>query len=59
MARLADSGKAAKIKPSMTKTNPSAARKSDMRARRGCYRAGAEGAGVPDFSRGFPEGSVK
>jgi hypothetical protein len=59
MARLAASGNAAKIRPSMTKTSPSAARKSDMWDRRDCYRAGAEGDGVPEFSRCFPDGSVK
>ena len=39
MARLAASGKAAKINPSITKTSPSAARKSDMPLAV-CYRAG-------------------
>lgn len=57
MACFAASGKAAKINPSMTKTSPSAARKSDMPLAI-CYRVGAwpvDGA----LSRDLPEGSEK
>jgi len=57
IARLAASGNAAKIKPSMTKTSPSAAKKSVIPLARVRYR-GDVGAAV-ELSRGLPNGSLK
>src|SRR5262249_42486573 len=60
IALLADSGNAAKIRPSMTKTNPSAARKSDIPVVRVRYRDGVWAAGgVAGLSRILPDGSPK
>lgn len=60
IARLAASGKAAKIRPSMTKTSPNAAKKSVMPLARVRYREGAGAAGAAvELSRGLPNGSLK
>lgn len=74
IARFAEAGNAAKIRPSMTKTSPSAARKSDMPAALFAYlavpdvpagaggaAAGAAGAagGVAAPPRSLPDGSLK
>ena len=56
IARLAASGNAAKIKPSMTKTSPSAARKSDMLVAFASGMAAASSAVLPNSRAAYPRG---